>query len=103
MAGSDEHRNRLFLRQRQFPGHLNRLSATFSPVCLLRRRARWSGSAGMDQPRQGEVMEDMCTYLIHLQGQVDAGELNAMSPLAMTLERVEPAATVLAFSTDQSG
>ena len=45
----------------------------------------------------------MCTYLIQVRGQVDVGEINAMSPLAITLERAEPAATELAFSTDQSG
>ena len=48
-------------------------------------------------------MNDICTYLIQLYGQVDEGEVNAMTPLQMTLERVEPAATLFSVCTDQSG
>ena len=48
-------------------------------------------------------MNDVCTYLIELCGQVEVGEINALSPLAITVERAEPAATVLAACTDQSG
>ena len=48
-------------------------------------------------------MNDICTYHIQLHGQVDEGEVNAMTPLRMTLERAEPAATLFSVSTDQSG
>ena len=48
-------------------------------------------------------MNDLCTYLIRLYGEVEEGEINAMSPLQMTLERVEPGATLFSVSTDQSG
>ncbi len=48
-------------------------------------------------------MNDICTYHIQLQGQVDAGEVNAMGPLQVTLERAEPVATLFSVSTDQSG
>jgi hypothetical protein len=48
-------------------------------------------------------MNDMCTYLIQLRGQVDEGEINAMSPLQMTMERGDTAATVFTVRTDQSG
>jgi hypothetical protein len=48
-------------------------------------------------------MNDACTYHIQLDGQVDEGEVNAMTPLQITLERAEPAATLFSVSTDQSG
>ena len=60
-------------------------------------------------------MNDRCTYHIRLRGQVDEGEINAKSPLEMTVERVEAdkdhpadkehphAATLLTVCTDQSG
>jgi hypothetical protein len=48
-------------------------------------------------------MNDMCTYLIQLCGQVDEGEINATSPLWMTVERGNTAATVFTVCTDQSG
>jgi hypothetical protein len=48
-------------------------------------------------------MEDVCTYLIQLRGKVGEGEINAMSPLAMRVERAESLATALAACTDQSG
>ena len=48
-------------------------------------------------------MNDVCTYLIQLRGQVEVGEINALSPLAITVERAESTATVLAACSDQSG
>lgn len=48
-------------------------------------------------------MNDICTYHIQLAGHVDESELNATSPLEMTVERVDPTATLLAVRTDQSG
>jgi hypothetical protein len=48
-------------------------------------------------------MNDMGTYLIQLRGQVDEGEINAMSPLQITMERGDTAATAFTVRTDQSG
>ena len=54
-------------------------------------------------------MNDICAYHIQLRGQVDEGEINAKSPLQMTVEQVEAdkehphAATLLTVCTDQSG
>ncbi len=48
-------------------------------------------------------MNDMRTYHIQLRGQVDEGEINAMSPLHMTLKRADQAATLITVCTDQSG
>ncbi len=48
-------------------------------------------------------MNDVCTYLIRLSGHAVESEINAMSPLAVTVERVEQAATVLAACSDQAG
>ncbi|HOG48919.1 MAG TPA: hypothetical protein PLJ35_08465 [Anaerolineae bacterium] len=48
-------------------------------------------------------MNDTCTYLIRLHGHVAEDDINAMSPLQITLERAEPAATLFSVRTDQSG
>ena len=54
-------------------------------------------------------MNDMCTYLIQLRGQMDEGDINATSPLQITVVQVEAnkgypyAATLLTVCTDQSG
>ena len=48
-------------------------------------------------------MNDIGTYLIQLRGQVEEGEINTMSPLQMTMERGDTAATVFTVRTDQSG
>ena len=48
-------------------------------------------------------MNDMCTYHIQLRGQVDEGEINAMSPLQMTVQRADTTATLFTVRTDQSG
>lgn len=48
-------------------------------------------------------MNDICTYLIEVHGQVDEGEMNAGSPLYTTVESAGTAATLLTICTDQSG
>ena len=48
-------------------------------------------------------MNDICAYLIQLRGQVDENEINAMSPLQMTVTWVDTASTLLTVHTDQSG
>jgi hypothetical protein len=42
-------------------------------------------------------------YHIQLRGRVDEDEINAMSPLQMTVIRADAAATLLTVNTDQSG
>jgi hypothetical protein len=48
-------------------------------------------------------MNDIFTYHIRLRGQVAEGEINAMSPLEMTVERADADATLFRVRTDQSG
>jgi hypothetical protein len=48
-------------------------------------------------------MNDIRTYHIELRGQVDEDEINATSPLQMTVVRVDQAATLFSVRTDQSG
>lgn len=48
-------------------------------------------------------MHDIYTYHIQIRGQVDEDEINAMSPLQMTVVRVDTAATLFTVCTDQSG
>jgi hypothetical protein len=62
-------------------------------------------SDGIDRRKgeNGPAMNDVCTYLIQVCGQVDISEINALGPVAMTVERVQPTATMLAVYTDQSG
>ncbi len=48
-------------------------------------------------------MNDLCTYLIELRGQVEAGEVNALSPLSITVVRIGRAVTVVAACSDQAG
>jgi hypothetical protein len=48
-------------------------------------------------------MNDICTYLIQLRDQVNENDLNAMSPIQMTVVRVDTAATLFTVCTDQSG
>lgn len=48
-------------------------------------------------------MNDICTYHIQLRGQAEESEINAMSPLQMTVVRVNQAATLFSVCTDQSG
>lgn len=48
-------------------------------------------------------MNDLCIYVIQLRGQIDEGEINAMSPLEVTIERPDAATGQLSVCTDQSG
>ena len=48
-------------------------------------------------------MEDVCTYQIEIQGQVDVHDLNTISPLKMELTRVDQNGTQFKICTDQSG
>jgi hypothetical protein len=48
-------------------------------------------------------MHDIRTYHIEVRGQVDERDLNAMSPLRMTVVRVDAAATLFTIRADQSG
>ena len=48
-------------------------------------------------------MNNPCTYHILIEGQVAQDEINAMSPLQLTLERNDTAVTLLSVLTDQSG
>jgi hypothetical protein len=48
-------------------------------------------------------MNDLCYYRIQIAGRVDERELNALSPLEMTVEKVEADSTWLSILTDQSG
>ena len=48
-------------------------------------------------------MNDICTYLIQLRGQVNESDLNAMSPIQMTVVRVDTASMLFIVCTDQSG
>jgi len=48
-------------------------------------------------------MNDICTYLIQLRDQVNENDLNAMSPIQMTVVRVDTASMLFTVRTDQSG
>lgn len=48
-------------------------------------------------------MHDVCTYRIEVQGRADEHDLNATSPLCMTVVQAGPAATSFAVRADQSG
>ena len=48
-------------------------------------------------------MNDIRTYLIQLRGQVNESDLDAMSPIQMTVIRADTASTLFTICTDQSG
>lgn len=48
-------------------------------------------------------MNDSNTYLIQLRGQVDEGEINAASPVQMTMTRGDKDGTLFTVHADQSG
>ena len=48
-------------------------------------------------------MNDICTYLIQLHGQVNESDLNAMSPIQMTVVWADTASTLFTICADQSG
>ena len=48
-------------------------------------------------------MNNTVTYHVQIEGQVAEAEINAISPLSVTLERIDTATTLLSVRTDQSG
>jgi hypothetical protein len=50
-----------------------------------------------------ERMHASCNHEIEVRGQVDESDLNAMSPLQMTVVRVDTTATLFRIGADQSG
>ena len=48
-------------------------------------------------------MQDFCTYQIEIQGRIDVDDLNAISPLHISIKRENPDATQFTVNTDQSG
>lgn len=49
------------------------------------------------------IMNDLCTYILQLHGQVTESEINALGPLQMTLEKARGNTTCFTICTDQSG
>jgi hypothetical protein len=48
-------------------------------------------------------MDDICTYQIELQGELDEQDLTLASPLGITLLKSCKASTLITVRTDQSG
>jgi hypothetical protein len=48
-------------------------------------------------------MNTTSTYHIQIEGQMAEAEMNATTPLHMTLERIDTATTLLSVCADQSG
>jgi hypothetical protein len=48
-------------------------------------------------------MDKICTYQIEIRGRMDENDLNKMSPIDITVMRVNPAATRFTIHADQSG
>jgi len=48
-------------------------------------------------------MQDICTYQVEVQGPVEENDINAMSPLQMTLVGGDAATTLFVVCTDQAG
>jgi hypothetical protein len=48
-------------------------------------------------------MDQACTYHIQFEGQLAEDEINAMSPLQLTLEQIDTTAALFIIFTDQSG
>ena len=48
-------------------------------------------------------MDDICTYQIAVRGRMDENELNAASPIQMTVVRGDTNATLFTICADQSG
>jgi hypothetical protein len=53
--------------------------------------------------KEPDRMCDICTYQIKVQDQVDENDLNANSPIQMTVVGVGMATTLLTICADQSG
>lgn len=63
------------------------------------------GMQRQDQTRKegGAKMDDICIYHLEVRGMVEEDEINAMSPLLMTVERVDTVTTLFAVRADQAG
>lgn len=48
-------------------------------------------------------MDDICTYQIKVRGLMDENDLNAMSPVQMTVVWADAASMLFTVHTDQSG
>jgi hypothetical protein len=48
-------------------------------------------------------MDDICVYQIEIQGLTDENDLNAMSPLQITVVRADTVSMLFTVRTDQSG
>ena len=48
-------------------------------------------------------MEEICRYHVEVLGPLDEGAFNATSPLALTVVRQDPGATLSSVCADQSG
>ncbi len=48
-------------------------------------------------------MENLSTYFIRVRGQVEEEDINAASPLRLTVKQVEDAIALITVQTDQSG
>jgi len=48
-------------------------------------------------------MHKFCTYQIEVRGQVDGKDLNAMSPVQVTVVRADATSTLFTICADQSG
>ena len=48
-------------------------------------------------------MHEFCTYQIEVRGQADGNDLNAASPLQVTIVRIDTTATLFTIYADQSG
>ncbi len=48
-------------------------------------------------------MDDFCTYQIEVRGRIDEKDLNAMSPLPITIVRAESSSLQFSVYTDQAG
>jgi hypothetical protein len=49
------------------------------------------------------MIDDITTFTIEIRGQVDQDDINAASPLKVTVTQVEESRTILSACTDQSG
>lgn len=59
----------------------------------------------LHQPLEDDrfTMNDTCTYLIRIEGNVNEAEINAMTPVQMTVRHSDPVSTLVAVGADQSG
>jgi hypothetical protein len=53
--------------------------------------------------QESERMQEICTYLIEIQGKLEEKEFNQTSPYRITEVRAKPDATLFTIYADQSG